>query len=256
MDRKTKPQDLKGFLERICDEYVDARKPIIESSGISRGRSRTISGISEDLFAVLMKNSLDNDELHFFIDQPIRIKEKTFYPDLVITKKEEDTNYKVLYMLDLKMDVGYHRNTTKAKEMEISYRNKADELTYLCNQFKDAKVGEGKDSASKKSKTDKSARRFKFEIAPKASYDMVVITNQNAGSETLRDELLNCSHDPERNIWVLSSGEHPNEYHKPDIKPNNQDFNVLIDKIQKVINSVCCSKTRQPNQEAESNAER
>ena len=89
MSSKSEPINLEGFLRRICEEYEDARKPVIESSVIKRGRSRTISGVSEDLFAELMRNVFNNERLYYFIDQPIRIENKTFYPDLVITKKKD-----------------------------------------------------------------------------------------------------------------------------------------------------------------------
>ena len=88
----------------------------------------------------------------------------------------------------------------------------------------------------KKSKVDKSADRFMFSISNDAKYDMVVITDKNAGSKILSKQLLRFSNDPEKNIWLLDTGDHPNEYFDPVFNPNIDDFNVLIEKIKKVIN--------------------
>ena len=126
--------ELDYFLNRVHQAYVDARKPLCadELCGltIERGRSRTISGIAEDYFTELLYKEIDKDGLHFFVDQPLVGGTHKVYPDVIIARPRATKSdyFDILYMLDLKMDVGYHRDITAGKRPTLTYIEKAGNL--------------------------------------------------------------------------------------------------------------------------------
>lgn len=221
---------LSDLLEEIHNQYVLARSPIFKAKGIDRGRSRTISGVSEDLFAYYLRLALDNNKLHFFVDQPLSIdNKKTFYPDVIISKDLGDNTYEILYMVDMKTDIGYHRNISGKKKEHSSYLDKANELKKL-NQL----LIESKNISSKNGTTKSNIH---FIANPGVEYQMVVITAQNAGSKDLSSELLRFSADDYYNITVLDkSNYHPNEYSEPTrFEPNYNDWERLLKNINQKI---------------------
>ena len=88
----------------------------------------------------------------------------------------------------------------------------------------------------KKSKTDRFAPRYHFSMHPQSSYDEVIITSKNAGNKTKEQELIERAKDPDCNIWVLSTGDHPNEY-GDDVKmcPLDESWEILLQKIRNIL---------------------
>ena len=199
------------FLNRVHQAYVDARKPLCTDElcelTIERGRSRTISGIAEDYFAELLYKEIGKGYLHFFVDQPLVGGTHKVYPDVIVARPCEAKNeyFEILYMLDLKMDVGYHRDIAVGRTPTQTYVAKAESF----------------------------ALRYYFSMHPQSSYDEVIITSKNAGNKTKEQELIERAKDPDCNIWVLSTGDHPNEY-GDDVKmcPLDESWEILLQKLE------------------------
>lgn len=83
--------NLEDYFCAICGAYKEAKIPCCSKallSRIERGRKRVISGIAEDYFAELLCNTLNDNSLHFFVDQPIKSDKHLVYPDIVIARKK------------------------------------------------------------------------------------------------------------------------------------------------------------------------
>lgn len=234
--------ELDWFLNQIHQAYVDARNPVCADklcgSTIERGRSRTISGIAEDYFAELLYRELGNDHLHFFVDQPLVGGIHKVFPDVIIARPcEEDNCFEIVYMLDLKMDVGYHRDITTGEEFKRSYVAKAKSLLDNLALLKSVPPFElSTKSGSKKARVDCSVPRYYFSLHPQASYDEVIITSKNAGNKEKEQKLIERAKDPDCNIWVLSIGDHPNEYKDTvNMYPLHESWMLLLQKICNIL---------------------
>ena len=141
----------------------------------------------------------------------------------------------IIYMLDLKMDVGYHRDNTAGEDKQ-SYVAKAKSLLENLALLKDAPEISTKSGNKKKSKTDSSAPRYYFSMHPQASYDEVIISSKNAGNKEKEQQLIGRAKDPSCNIWVLSIGEHPNEYRNDvNMCPLYENWGTLLQKIRSIL---------------------
>lgn len=164
--------ELDHFLNRVHQAYVEARRPLCadELCGltIERGRSRTISGIAEDYFAELLYKEIDKDGLHFFVDQPLAGGTHKVYPDVIIARPHATKSdyFEILYMLDLKMDVGYHRDIAVGRTPTQTYVAKAESLLEDLAMLKDSPELSTKSGNKKKSKTDRFAPPILFFYAP------------------------------------------------------------------------------------------
>ena len=226
-----KVDTIDAFLAAVRNEYICARYPLhSDNTCIRRGRSRAISGVSEDLFAELLCNCLHEKNLCFFVDQPLSGCVHKVYPDVIVAQPLGGNNFEILYMIDLKMDVGYHRNITAGATPSKTYVEKAAELLSVLAALQN--ITEFTISA----KSNDPHSRYFFSLHPCASYDEVIITSKNAGNKQKEEELIHFSNDPQSNIWVLSTGSHPNDYaDRVSIIPLYDDWNMLLGKIKKNI---------------------
>ena len=150
---------------------------------------------------------------------------------MTLHEKDERRAY-LLYMLDLKMDVGYHREYRA--EHGDSYLDKAKGLKSFLKEMSESKELFGKSGTEKKSKTDKNAPKFHFSMADGVGYDMVIITAANSGAEWKRNNLIDNAKDTKTNIWLMSTGQHPNEYEiweEDKVQPCQSSWSELIRKI-------------------------
>lgn len=223
--------NIDDFLVAVRNEYIRARQPLnSNNTHIKRGRSRTISGVSEDLFAELLCNSLNGKDLCYFVDQPMSGCRHKVYPDVNVARALGDNRFEILYMVDLKMDVGYHRNISDGGPQSQTYVEKAAELLNKLSELRN--VAEFGITA----KSNVLDSRYAFSLHPHASYDEVIIASKNAGNKKKEEELIHFSNDSETNIWVLSTGDHPNDYADDvNILPLYSDWNMLLEKIKKNI---------------------
>ena len=220
---------LGNFLNDVKKEYEKARfvykgrNNEKKTTRVHRGRSRIVASVTEDLFAKYLCREFKN--VHIFIDQCITLEGRqteSYYPDLVICKKrEEKNNFEILYMIDLKMDIGWIRNKYK------DYMNKSKKI---CEKMKKAISLKGK----KGDVEDEDKEKYEFCINKKACYDVVVVSSRNAGK--LESDLIKDSKNKNTNIWVLSTGGSLNQYKvKKDVEAENKTYETLIKKMQKVI---------------------
>ena len=216
--------ELKKFIKNIHKEYVKARKVMEgnrEAKRIFRGRSRSISSIAEDMLAKLLLREIRSKEVYIFVDQPISLQGKgtTYYPDIVICKMLKKNEYEIFGMIDLKIDIGWHRK---------SFFKELSKYTLICNEMKKAKGLKGK----KGNIEDEKKPRILFIINNKAEYDVVIVSSRNSGKN--ENKLISASNDKSNNIWVLSKGGGLNQYeNKREIILNEKDYKVLISKIIK-----------------------
>lgn len=225
--------DLGDYLSAICNAYKAAKTPCCSPEllpKIERGRRRIISGIAEDYFAELMCNTLNDNSLHFFVDQSIKSGKHQVYPDVVIARENGVGHYVILYIVDLKMDVGYYRNT--AKPMGKSYIDKAKELEHNLNSLRASEI-----IITNGWREDLNAiASISFEIAETAHYDMVVISAENAGGQKGKAELLKLSKNSDFNIWALSTGVHPNGTQKINDMVQLDDWKIFLERVR----ASCC----------------
>lgn len=218
---------LSRFLNSIQKKYIEAKKVYVKervANYVIRGRGKNIASESEDLFAKLLWRVFSLKTIYIFVDQPISLvgNSKTYYPDIAICHKIDKNNYEIIYMIDLKMDVGWLRN---------SFSKHAKELNKICNEMKKSNNLKGKlrDVAGEKTS-------YMFSIKQCASYDMVIISSRNSGKPKNEEKMKSMSHNKDMNLWVLSSGEHPNHITKLKyIKLHENDWKMLTEKIKKAI---------------------
>ena len=136
------------------------------------------------------------------------------------------------------MDVGYHRykESTSGKG---SYIEKAGELIANCKQLKDKNDADitAVKQESKGQKSDPNAAKYHFRVNEQACYDMVIITSKNSGSKRKAADMLCLADKQSSNIWVLSEGDHPNEYKNIadcDFKPRTAHWEELVRKIKEI----------------------
>lgn len=218
---------LTRFLNAIHKEYFNAKQILVKArytKRVIRGRGRSISSITEDLFAKLLCRIFKSKNIIIFVDQPVSLVEEgqVYYPDIIITKKLKDKKFEILYMLDLKMDIGWHRNTA------FQHPKKLEEC---CDEMKNSRL-----KAKLKNKLLNEKNNFEFYICDDASYDMVIVSSRNSGNPKNESKLLKLSSQNNKNLWVLSYGSHPNRAEKKiDIKANFKDWMALVKKINKVL---------------------
>lgn len=200
-----KPEEL---ILKIIHLYHDARLPTYIDERISRGRSRSISSIVEDLFAYyLLINNPSIDQI--LVDQHIKVAgQKVFYPDISVVR-----NGVITAFFDLKMDLGFMRDKL-SKLCE-------DDANFLKNiQGKQCTFNDGKNKDSSE-----------LTISENAIYDIVVISNQNISESQLKEQTDAVKADPKLfknvEIHILTGDKHPNEY---GIEPNKLMELIKINK--------------------------
>ena len=217
---------LGNFLSDVKKEYEDARYVYAgknKTRRVHRGRSRIVASITEDLFAKYLCREFKS--VHVFVDQCITLEGKkkvSYYPDLVICKKITKESFEILYMIDLKMDIGWIRN---------KYEEYMSNSKEICEKMKRAISLKGK----KGDVEDEEKEKLEFCINKKACYDVVIVSSRNSGK--YESKLIKKSKNKNTNIWILSSGGSLNQYKiNKEVKAENETYEVLIEKMQKVIN--------------------
>lgn len=213
------------FIKELLDAYSNARNANIffdvNKENICRGRSASISSKSEDMLACLLAKELNDRELYFFIDQPVKTSgsNKYNYPDILICRKQGKNHFKALYMCDVKTDLGWIRN-------KISAICEAHSKTNLSS----CEVNNGMNK-------DGSKRKINIDFEENIAYDIIVISECNAPKEKIK-ELKMEKYDKSK-IFFLTHGEHPNEYKdksKINIKANYDECKQLFKRIKKQVN--------------------
>lgn len=200
-----KPED---FILEIIQLYQDARVPKYNDKKIRRGRSRSISSTTEDLFAhYLLSNDHSIDCI--LVDQHMKVsnQKKAFYPDISIIR-----NGVITAFFDLKMDLGWMRNGL----FEIC---KKDSLLLKKIQGKQLtnKVGEIEGINT-------------LTISKNAIYDIVIISNKNINQFKIDEHIKKIKESKFKKnveVHILTSNEHPNAY---GVSPKELLKMITIDK--------------------------
>ncbi len=179
------------FVNEIIENYHKARVAQYPDKKIHRGRSISISSVSEDLLAsFLLKN--DKTIGAIYVDQPIHVPDvvKIFIPDVVIVRGSTITAF-----LDLKMDLGYKRYG----------------LVDLCRKDQELlKKVRGKECSLTDGHTKE---KHRFTVSKEAIYDIVVISSGNIGKKILESQLNESNQfNKDVAVHVLTDGYHPNTY--------------------------------------------
>ncbi|MBF8963899.1 hypothetical protein I0P70_11625 [Pontibacter sp. FD36] len=202
------------FINRIAEVYVDARALAYGDfqSQIKRGKSHSISGKAEDLFALFLAKNLNDQSLKYFVDKPIsfRVNEqsrkKAIQPDLFIMNKSGV----VTHYFDLKMDLGWQR------ELQPYLKDKNE----LIQQIRGKK-------ASYKSGGEKHQVTFSDNLV----YQIIILSGKNINGDALESHKVFCTPFDTLKLYVLTSGVHLNMYgndKREHLKIHDEEFEKLM----------------------------
>lgn len=172
----------------IIKAYQDARISRYGDAKILRGRSHSVSAVTEDLFAsFLLRNDPAIDMI--YVDQPMRFESvaKQIYPDIVIVKDGVITAF-----VDIKMDLGWKR----------------DGLYDLCKKHQEIILRvKGVEAHLKDGRTKKS---ISLRTSQNVSYNVVIVSRTNIGAARLRNQLQQIeSLKPDVDVFVLCDSRKP-----------------------------------------------
>jgi hypothetical protein len=214
--------DGKKFINEIVSYYNQSRKLTIDTNGFNiwRGVSHSISSLSEDLFALMIANELNDKSLEFIVDKTFTLRTLDggnfqFRPDLAIIKNGE-----LRAIIDLKMDMGYKRRYHETE----AFQKEADKFNLL-------RSGEYQSISY-------SIDKLKVTVPTSLNIinQIVVISEKNEGKAENRESMkqtidaLNWV-----NIYYLSGGVHPNGYDEATLKQliiNQSEFDQLSQDIK------------------------
>jgi hypothetical protein len=179
-----------NFFEEVIELYQNARKAKFKHSQIFRGRNSSISSDLEDLLALyLAKNSKDN--YSYFVDQPIKVNDtkNNKYPDIILFEKE-----KIFHLIDVKSDIGWHRNT----------------MFEFCEEWN--QIIENWKLKDFSLKTGEEKKLISGNFDKNLKLHIVIISLKNSGKKILEDEKAINKKLKNIRLYILSDGIHPNAY--------------------------------------------
>lgn len=207
------------FIEKVCEYYKESRLLTINNTGhnIWRGVSHSISGKSEDLFALFIAEKLNDNSLEFIVDKTMTYKmhgERSiqFRPDLAIVK-----NGVLLHSIDLKMDMGYKRRYFETPEFKkeekkfTTFRNQTFEtVSYNLNN-----------------------KKTELKVSANIQSQIVVVSEKNEGKISNRTDMISAIDTMDWvNIFYLSGDIHPNNYSDQKPTVNDNQFDKLLMSIK------------------------
>jgi hypothetical protein len=191
--------DGQAFINQIIDYYQESRKLTVETQGFNiwRGVSHSISSLSEDLFALMVAQEINDKSLEFIVDKTFTLRKKDntsvqFRPDLAIVKNNE-----IRVIVDLKMDMGYKRRYNETE----AFQKEAEKFELLRSaKYKDITYSQKKSSIS-------------LTASRSITNRIVVVSEKNEGKAENRESMVE---EIGKLNWVdmyyLSGGVHPNAY--------------------------------------------
>ncbi len=201
---------LKDYFKKLAKAYQKADKLSGEKHNVFRGRKRSISGLSEDFFAEMLSEICSEEkDMLFLVDYRLSLGSRHIYPDILVLEKKSEENYEVLWMVDLKTDVGYIRDNdrNRTNESRKTYVKLAEDLRKKCEDVRKA-AGE---NLLRVEDPENAGKSIRLSTVPELCYDMVVISANNSGKENAgKAALLDRAKDRNENIWVLFNNLHPN----------------------------------------------
>ncbi len=214
----------KLFMRKVIELYRKARIPHFFHPKIKRGKSRSISGLSEDLLAFFLSVNLIGD-YDFFVDQQITLEgeSNSIRPDVILCKDKKIDN-----IIDVKTDLGWKRD--KFGDFCIELNEKVQE-----RKSKKVSVRLLKETGLESEKTE-------IETTKNLSYHIVIISDRNISEDQLKRNLekINDAKLENIDVYILSSKIHPNHYGMTVDKVldamviNNTEFIRLLENLTEV----------------------
>ena len=193
------------FIEKIRQAYLDAREVTFSTEKLnnilSRGTSKSISSISEDLFGCYCAEKVEiNENIKILVDPPLSfkgtgLKNKSgkrsllIRPDVVISKNKSANCF-----FDLKTDLGYKRfelfNQAKA------FNEKIEKIKGHQAHHKDGKT--------------KASSKISFSEDLKLCY--VILSSKNITNSKMADYIDRIKQLENIELFILTSESHLNAY--------------------------------------------
>ena len=188
------------LIRKVVELYREARNPRFYHPNVKRGKSRSISGLSEDVFTYFLAVNLIED-YEFYTDQNITFDKtiplKSIRPDITLVKNDT-----VRDILDIKMDLGWKR----------------DEFGKFCYELNEKVLSiRGKKGKIKPLNLDGISTTQKLlKLSEDLIFHIVLISKLNISKEKLKKHLDFIKNSKLMNIevYILSSEVHPNAYGK------------------------------------------
>ena len=219
IDMKISP---KSLLEAIIDRYKNAAECFATVQGdkqknLCRVRQGSISDEIEELvadFLFVNSGAEEVEGVYGKVDMPLTIRcqngrDITIYPDIVISKKINDSLFRILYMADVKADSGWIR--TKLSELAKMHKN---HLSFLLQND-----------------VEHTKEHISYELSDGCPYDFIFVTSAN-GSKKFMDSVKELNNNNEDiKTFILSSGNHPNSKKMDGIVIEDEAIKELIARI-------------------------
>lgn len=219
----------KDFLNQIRAAYLNARKCAFTSENhgiIKRGTSHSISSLSEDLLACYCADKVSNPKnIKILIDPPLSfkgtgLKNKSdrksllIRPDVALCKED-----RIVCLFDIKTDLGYKR-----KIFLDQAKDRNNQMNFI--KGKPAKINDGE---TKLPET--------FIIDTNVKFVYIIISQGNINRSTQENYIRNIKNLDNADIFVLSNGDHLNNYgEKPTWEINYSSFTALDNLIISYLN--------------------
>ena len=220
IDMKISP---KSLLEEIVDRYNKASDCFATVQGekpknLCRVRQGSISDEIEELvadFLFVNSGAEEVEGVYGKVDMPLTIRcqkgrDITIYPDIVISKKINDSLFKILYMADVKADSGWIR--TKLSELAKMHKN---HLSFLLQND-----------------VEHTKEHISYELSEGYTYEFIFVTTKKKKKKFVDSvkELNNNNEDIK--AFILSSGNHPNSKIMDGIVIEDDAIKELIARIR------------------------
>lgn len=201
------------FINIVIEYYEKARSLTYKNfnNQLIRGRSHSVSGKSEDLFAYWLADKLNDQNLKYYIDKSLSFysevisKTKAIQPDAFIIKDNIVTHY-----FDIKMDLGWKRDL-------IEYLNIKNFLIEEIKQ-KECWYSEGK-------------KRNYLHFSQDIKYQIVVLSGENISLQKLEANINHASKLEHIELYVLTGNQHLNMYKKNQEREKLEIYNAAFDKL-------------------------
>lgn len=242
-------------LKGIRDAYSQSWNSILHCGGsgeksVIRGRARCISGQVEDLIAEMVYDyaAKELEDVVVFVDLPLSYETGEYdekgvpefdicYPDVILARPNSDGKMEVLYMLELKVNLGWGRHKLTGFEVRRDEKGKpvldkegkkeknpikpievdmANELLALQGVRVTSKVGLNIKRTDLKKYADDDGR-LEFVFNSSVWYDLVVCSSKNVSKGALKaaKDRIAKSNNARVKMYVLTPSELSSKHASP-----------------------------------------
>ncbi|WP_180169009.1 hypothetical protein [Acinetobacter sp. YH12021] len=185
----------KDFLKEIIELYKIQQNSKNISENIIRGRSKSIAGEAEEIFAKFIESNNCRDCM-YYIDQPIQFgsTKRICYPDIFIL---ENTGV-ISHLIDIKMDIGWKRN----------------EIFDFCSSLdRDVKNIQGIETQFSIKIEKSKKQRISATFSQDLKYHVVILSKKNSKVDVLEEHHKRVNNELNSvDLYMLSDGVYLNDY--------------------------------------------